>query len=266
MTQAAETRQGAAPKEPRRAARSGARSSARSGARSGARRAEILQRATECFDRRGYANTTLDDIARAVGIKREGIYYYFRNRAQILLEIIEPQSRELVASIAAIANDGTLGPREKFRAAIHNHLVRFDRYCLEMTVSLRDGRFDGEPEVRDAMVRIWKDYEAHWAHLIAEGQKRGDFRRIGEAKMLAFAVLGACNWLARWYDPRKPVAIDELIDSYTELLSSGLFDDAVAGRAVAGRAVAGRADDGGADDGGADDGGAAGTQRIDTAT
>ena len=42
--------------------------------------------------------------------------------------------------------------------------------------------------------------------------------------MLAFAVLGACNWLARWYDPRKPVTIDELIDSYTDLLSSGLFE------------------------------------------
>ncbi len=212
MTAPAAVRQGTGPKEPRRAAKSGAR------------RAEILQRATECFDRLGYANTTLDDIARAVGIKREGIYYYFRNRAQILLEIIEPQSLELVDGIDAIAGDTTLGPRDKFRAAIRNHLVRFDRYCLEMTVSLRDGRFDGEPEVRDTMVRIWKEYEAHWARLIAEGQDRGDFRRIGDPKMLAFAVLGACNWLARWYDPRKPVTIDELIESYTELLSSGLFE------------------------------------------
>ena len=196
---------------------------ARRATKYGARRAEILQRATECFDRLGYANTTLDDIARAVGIKREGIYYYFRNRSQILLEIIEPQSLELVEGIAAIVNDTAPGPRDKFRAAIRNHLVRFDRYCLEMTVSLRDGRFDGEPEVRDTMVRIWKEYEAHWARLIAEGQDKGEFRHIGDPKMLAFAVLGACNWLARWYDPRKPVTIDELIDSYTELLSSGLY-------------------------------------------
>ena len=197
---------------------------ARRATKYGARRAEILQRATECFDRLGYANTTLDDIARAVGIKREGIYYYFRNRSQILLEIIEPQSLELVDGIAAIVNDTAPGPREKFRAAIRNHLVRFDRYCLEMTVSLRDGRFDGEPEVRDTMVRIWKEYEAHWVRLIAEGQDKGEFRHIGDPKMLAFAVLGACNWLARWYDPRKPVMIDELIDSYTELLSSGLYE------------------------------------------
>ncbi len=188
------------------------------------RRQEILQRATECFDRKGYANATLDDIARAVGIKREGIYYYFKNRAQILLEIIEPQSIALVDGIVAIVENPELGPREKFHAAIRNHLERFDRYCLEMTVSTRDGRFDGEPEVRDAMVRIWKAYETEWARLIAEGQANGDFRMIGDPKMLAFGILGMCNWLARWYDPRKSVTIDNLIESYTELLSGGLFE------------------------------------------
>lgn len=188
------------------------------------RRQEIIQSATECFDRKGYANTTLDDIAKVVGIKREGIYYYFKNRAQILLEIIEPQSIALVDGITAIVRNDALDPRAKFRAAIRNHLERFDRYCLEMTVSMRDGRFDGEPEVRDAMVKIWKAYEAGWADLIAEGQASGTFRHIGEPKMLAFGVLGMCNWLARWYDPRKTVLIDELIDSYTELLAGGLFD------------------------------------------
>ena len=52
------------------------------------RREEILQAAQDLFLRKGYSNTSLDDIARAVGIKREGLYYYFPNRAQILIEII----------------------------------------------------------------------------------------------------------------------------------------------------------------------------------
>ncbi len=186
------------------------------------RRLEILQRATECFDRRGYANTTLDDIAKAVGIKREGLYYYFRNRAEILLQIIEPQSVALVDGIAEIMADTTTSDAEKFRLAIRNHLERFDRYCLEMTVSMRDGRFEGEPEVRTVMIRIWKEYETHWEKLIADGQASGSFRKIGDPKMLAYGVLGACNWLARWYDPRKSVTIDELIESYSELMAGGL--------------------------------------------
>ena len=193
------------------------------GADTGHRRQEILRWATECFDRMGYANTTLDDIARAVGIKREGIYYYFKNRAQILLEIIEPQSVALVDGITAIVANPKMEPHAKFKAAIRNHLERFDRHCLEMTVSTREGRYDGEPEIHDKMADIWNVYETKWAQLIAEGQKQGSFRAIGDPKMLAFGVLGACNWLARWYDPRKPVTIDELIETYSELLSGGLY-------------------------------------------
>ena len=184
---------------------------------------EILQRATECFDRKGYANTTLDDIAAAVGVSREALYYYFQNRAQILLAIIEPQSVGLIEGIKVIVENSSLKPREKFRAAIENHLARFDRYCLEMTVSMRNSSIEYEPEVREVMVRVWSDYEAMWTKLITEGQENDDFRKIGDPKMLAFGILGMCNWLARWYNPRRSVTIGELIDSYSELLSGGIF-------------------------------------------
>lgn len=186
---------------------------------------EILQRATECFDRRGYANTTLDDIAAAVGVSREAIYYYFQNRAQILQAIIEPQSMALIEGISAIIENDKLTPREKFRAAIENHLKRFDQYCLEMTVSMRNSSIEYEPEVRDAMGRVWSRYESMWVKLILDGQARGEFRQIGDPKMLAFGVLGACNWLARWYNPRRGITIGELIKSYTEMLSGGIFSD-----------------------------------------
>ena len=40
--------------------------------------------------------------------------------------------------------------------------------------------------------------------------------------MIAFGILGMCNWLARWYNPRKQVAIDEIIETYTTLIGRGL--------------------------------------------
>jgi AcrR family transcriptional regulator len=186
------------------------------------RRAEIVARATEIFDRQGYANTSLDDIAREVGIAREGIYYYFRNRAEILLTIIAPRSRALIEGLKRILADPALDPPARLRAAVGNHLEQFDRYCLEMTVSLRDGLLEDAADVRSAMRRIWKEYERLWTRLIDEGQRAGAFRAIGDPKMLAFAVLGMCNWLARWYDPKKGRPIGELVEAYTGLVAGGL--------------------------------------------
>ena len=189
------------------------------------RREEILGRSTELFDRKGFANTSLDDIARAVGIKREGIYYYFKNRSEILLNIIRPQSDALLEGLRAILDDSGLDHPARLHAAIRNHLERFDRYCLEMTVSLRDGYFDDSVlEVREAMSRIWKDYEQMWTELVARGQAQGAFRKTGDAKMLAFGILGMCNWLARWYDPKGSISVDDMIEAYFDMIGHGLIE------------------------------------------
>ena len=189
--------------------------------KSARRREAILRRAAELFDRKGYANTSLGDIARAVGTKREALYYYFRNRSEILLAIIRPQSAALIAGLEqVVAMDAPAA--HKLDLAIRNHLQRFDRYCLEMTVSLRDGLMEPADEALAESRTIWKKYERMWIALVSQGQASGDFVRSGDPKMIAFGILGMCNWLARWYNPRKAVTVDDLIGTYFDLLSFGI--------------------------------------------
>ncbi len=214
----------AAPAKPRRA-KTAARTGESGTSKSQRRREDILRKATELFDRQGYANTSLDDIARAVGIAREGIYYYFKNRAEILLHIIEPRSLALIAGLGAIMAAPGRSHAEKLHDAVRNHLEQFDLHCLEMTVSLRDGHLEDARSVRAVMARIWKEYEALWTRLVAEGQRAGQFKPMGDPKMLAFGILGMCNWLARWYDPKKGVPIAELVESYSQLVGRGLVAD-----------------------------------------
>jgi AcrR family transcriptional regulator len=185
------------------------------------RRESILQNALQIFDRQGFANTSLDDIANETGVKREAIYYYFKNRAEILLHIIRPQSESLVEGLRKIVTSKA-DYHQKLYLAVENHLERFDRKCLEMTVSLRDVYLEDAREVRREMDKIWRSYETMWTSLIEEGQAEGEFTRCGDAKMVAFGILGMCNWLARWYDPKKSIPIAELIETYFNLIAYGL--------------------------------------------
>ncbi|MCK9918091.1 TetR/AcrR family transcriptional regulator [Microbacteriaceae bacterium K1510] len=185
------------------------------------RREAILRHALALFDLHGFANTSLDDIARETGIKREAIYYYFKDRAEILLCIIRPQTRSLVDGLEAVVKSD-VDSTTKLYEAIRNHLQRFDRHCLEMTISLRDVYLDDAKEVRREMDKIWRQYESMWTQIVAEGQASGQFAEVGDPKMVAFAILGMCNWLARWYDPRKSVSVEELIETYFSMLAYGL--------------------------------------------
>jgi AcrR family transcriptional regulator len=193
------------------------------------RRVAILQNALKIFDRQGFANTSLDDIAQETGVKREAIYYYFGNRAEILLNIIRPQSEALLEGLREIiASDAN--PHDKLYLAIRNHLERFDRHCLEMTVSLRDVYLEDAEDVRREMDTIWRAYESMWTRLIAEGQAGEQFAACGDPKMVAFGILGMSNWLARWYDPKKSIGITELIDTYFGMIAYGLVQPELRGK------------------------------------
>ncbi|HXK54469.1 MAG TPA: TetR/AcrR family transcriptional regulator [Hyphomicrobiales bacterium] len=197
------------------------------------RRVEILRRAAEVFSRQGVANTSIEDIANEVGIKREGVYYYFRSREDILLEIVLPQSRTLLFNFSNII-ESKRPVMERLHAAMRNHLESYDPGYVEMAVALREdhnlnGRGSGKAERKSAdrkkqqeLRRVWKDYTALWLRLVKEGQESGEFDAALDAKMVAFGILGMCNWLSRWYDPRKPVPIDEIVTTFFAMVSRGI--------------------------------------------
>ena len=55
------------------------------------------------------------------------------------------------------------------------------------------------------------------AHAIASGAFAP-----GDPKLLTFAVLGAANWITRWYDPRGPATSDEIGHAFADFLLRGL--------------------------------------------
>ncbi len=185
------------------------------------RRLEILRRATEVFERQGVNRTSLEDIAKAVGIKREAIYYYFKGRAEILLRIILPQSSRLVFGLKAIL-DGTQSARAKLRAAMQNHLESFNPNYLEMAVALREKPFSEEEDKLEELRKVWREYDALWVDLVRQGQAEGVFRPDLDPKVVAYGLLGMCNWLARWFDPAKSISIDTIIETFFTMSADGL--------------------------------------------
>ena len=186
------------------------------------RRLEILRRATEAFERQGFARTSIEDIAKAVGIKREGVYYYFRSKEEILLEIILPQSNSLLLTMRSIIRSN-ISSVEKLHSAMQAHLDSFNPAYLEMIVALREGPdFKNVDKLRE-LRRIWREYSDLWVKLVEDGQRHGDFLPGHKPRVVAYGILGMCNWLSRWYDPRKGASIAEITATFFSLLTTGLL-------------------------------------------
>jgi len=162
------------------------------------------------------------------GIKREGIYYYFKSREEILLEIILPQSQSLLFNLEAVMRS-QMDSSEKLQAAIRGHLDRFYPSFLEMNVALREEHFFKNPSKLRELKRIWRDYSRLWTELIAEGQRRGEFQPHLDAKMVAYGILGMCNWLSRWFDPSQGVSIQEIMETYFQMTTQGILTEPARG-------------------------------------
>lgn len=188
------------------------------------RRDEILRAAQDLFHRQGYANTSLDDIARAVGIKREGLYYYFPNRTQILIEIIRPLGLQLRDRVREIL-ESDASPEEKICQTVENHLMRFENRFAESKITLRDDYFTENEAVLAEMGPIWNDYEALWIAIIEEGQKQGVFDTSLDPQIAHLGILGLCNWAARWYVPGKSLPVPDLIAMYNRMVLRSLQVD-----------------------------------------
>jgi AcrR family transcriptional regulator len=186
------------------------------------RRAMIVRRAAEIFHLRGYNNTSLEEIAVAVGVKREALYYYFRSKSDILYDIIKPESDYLASGIARIMALEEIGPREKLTLAIENHMSRFNPNYLEMAVALRelDSR-DDDPRLA-TVHKVWRDYQDTWVSLIDDGIKKGVFSPALDARLTAFAILGMCNSPSTWFRTTGERSLRDIAEIFIHVTLNGI--------------------------------------------
>ena len=182
------------------------------------RRAEILHAALETVRKKGYHATTLDDIAEGLGIRKTALYHYFPDKDAILYAC----HRESLAELDRLVEDSAAccaSNRERLAFLIREHVrvmtEKLEGSPLAFEVSALS------PERRADVIAGRDRYEHVLRDVVAAGIERGEFRAV-DPKIAVFAILGAINWVARWYDPDRGVRGPDLGDQFAELLLQGL--------------------------------------------
>lgn len=181
------------------------------------RKQEILHAALRAFRDGGYYGTTLADIAERLGVRQTALYHYFPDKESILYACHQESLAELDRLIRESERLRTA--RERLDWVIREH-VRVMTDTLEgspLAFEVTSLSPDHQAEVIGARDR----YERTLRRMIDEGIAQGEFRPV-DAKIAVFAILGAINWIARWYRPEGPVRAPELGTQFSEQLLGGL--------------------------------------------
>ena len=181
------------------------------------RRGEILHAALRAFRDKGYHATTLDDIALHVGVRKTALYYYFPDKQSILHEC----HREASAELGRIVREA--GKLPTARAQL-GHVIR--EHVRVMTETLEGSPLAFEvtafsPDRQNNLMAARDAYERGVRRIIDHGIRQREFRAMN-SKVTVFVILGAINWIARWYRPEGALHAAELGQQYADHLVRGM--------------------------------------------
>ncbi len=181
-------------------------------------RDEILISAAQLFSERGYRAVTMDDIAAALEYTKSVVYYYFKNKNDILWQIFSRCVEKYSSDIEEIRSQD-LPCEISFRKMIHRHAMNVMENPAWAAV------YNGEeseltPAQRQQLSRMKRDYDTVFEAMYQRGVSEGLFREI-PPHVAVSGILGMCNWLYAWFNPKGALKAEQIADHYTDLLAGG---------------------------------------------
>jgi TetR/AcrR family transcriptional regulator, cholesterol catabolism regulator len=183
---------------------------------------ELLSVAADVFAKKGYKSTSLQDIADRLGMLKGSLYYYINSKEELLYEVIRGVYREGSANLQQLVElpgDGLT----KIRRACEGHVVFLIEHLTGTTVLLHEMNMLS-PERRAAITGQDKDYLHIVRQLVVLGQEDGSVKPDADPHLTALAIMGAMNWIYRWYKPGGRYSPQQIGRQYADLIESALRD------------------------------------------
>jgi AcrR family transcriptional regulator len=183
------------------------------------RRIEILKSAAAAFRHRGYHGASVDEIASALEMTKGNLYYYFRNKEEILFACHD-YSNDVLLALLADAQATEAGPDVKLRKLVVSfiHLILDELRGTALTLDLEAL----SPALLKRVIAKRDRFDYGLREIIQEGIDAGVFRP-GDPKMISFAILGAVNWIPKWFDPAGPATSEQIGEAFADYLVGGLL-------------------------------------------
>ena len=181
-----------------------------------AKRRAVMRAASEAFRRRGYHNTSMTDIARALGLTKAALYYYVKNKEEVLFECHLMVYEAMAEVLAERRPKGQ--PGLDFLEDIFTQLVELltrDGMSLLTDVNSLSGAWHKE------VLKQRGKIERRITKIVKDGMADGSIRHA-DPRLTVFFFMGALNWLNAWYDPEGRVDGSDLARHFAKQMRAGI--------------------------------------------
>jgi AcrR family transcriptional regulator len=185
------------------------------------REQEVLDVAARQFHERGYADTSVQDIADELGILKGSLYHYIEVKEDLLFRVLNQLHDDTQEILEQVAGAEGLDPLQRLELYVRRSVL-FDLENLSRVAVYYNDYERLSPERRDLIVGRRRLHERWVAEVIAEAQADGDVDQSLDPRLMSNFIYGSVIWTYRWYRPRGRVSRDTVADQCVAFVLRGL--------------------------------------------
>jgi len=172
----------------------------------GIKRLEVLREAAASFNFKGYHATSMNEIAASLGVTKAALYHYFPNKNRLLAACFEHAMDAAFASLERARKEGHNG-RERLVLTISGYVAQLINELNCCVVLMEEQAL--EPDDHAKLVRQRDRFERALRAFVREGIEDGSVAPC-DPKLAIFVILGAMNWVPKWFKPSGSWKPDQL--------------------------------------------------------
>ncbi|MEM5386655.1 TetR/AcrR family transcriptional regulator [Paraburkholderia phymatum] len=176
--------------------------------------AQILHAAASAFMLKGFAATSIDDVADVLGCTKGRIYHHFKSKTDLFFQV-HGEAMEMVTSAVGAAAEGVADPIARIARMSREHVLvimsNIEYQCVVvqgLDMHLHGQTTPAQRKVLKEFLAMRDRYEAMFVDAIEEAMAAGSLPQQ-DAHVVVKALLGALNWTTIWYRPRRTETVAE---------------------------------------------------------
>ena len=178
----------------------------------------ICKTAAKLFNKRGYLETSMNDIAAKAKMSKGGVYHYFTSKDQILYFILSNYMDLILADLEQELSQIESNV-SKVKFIISRHINLYTKNLSEAKTLLHEANC-----LPKNKFEIIAGKQRKYFQIVSRVVRESFEKPIPKDKLtaLTFLLFGMCNWIYSWYDPKGSVTPQELSDLIYDIFLKGM--------------------------------------------
>lgn len=185
---------------------------------------KIIEASVKLFGERGYAATSIRDIAKTLNVSIATLYYYYKNKEELLHTIIVEIGEDLLRTISQ-ARDGAADPLEGLRRMLAAHIRLTEEKSCRVKIYVEEQHNLSKQFSKTIYRQHRKIYDTYMDQLRL--LEKLDVLAIDSPQLIAFAMFGMVNWCYRWFRTGGALTIEQVSERLLKMIFSGILKPGV---------------------------------------